>query len=1292
MTIKKKLFLSLLLLIIVPILFFNFYIYGNIRKNTIDSFMNKLEYISFLKSDKIDTFLNDRIIDLTITKSFSIIKNAIPILEKYNVDLNNPEYLIYLTVSTGIDNQLSVIKNRYKKQMVLLFNANGVLLYQNNFGISKDGLERYIQQYGPRIFAAGCKDTYLSDIKLIGQETSQFVMAAAAPLYEDRDFVGVVALVINLDDLFGYLQDPLQLGQGWETVIGQKLDAEHLIITQIQQGARKEPPWEMSLPGKLAEPLQKALQGETGAGLGTDHRGQPVIAAWHYLPRWQWGLVTKIDLAAALAPLKWLRLQVLLLGGAALILGILLALYLSRSIYQPIEALRRGVEIIGKGDLDHRLGWEGTDEISHLARAFDNMTARLRASLVSQDELAREVVDRQRAEKLAQKAEQEKHLILNVMSELVTYQDLDHRIIWANRAAGESLNLAPERMAGRHCYELWHSRQEPCPDCPVARAGLTGCIQEGEVTTSDNKIWLLHAYPVKDEHGVLVGVVEVIRNITERRRSEAALRRSAKDFHTLVNNLPAVVFKGYIDGAIDFYDDRIEGMLGYSREDFSSRRLKWLDLILPEDMDGVKQAFIKALKGDKSYVREYRIRNREGEVLWVQERSHIFCHPDGKVDYVSGVFYDITEQTQLQQTLQEQYHFVQTLLNTIPHPIFYKDIKGIYLGCNQAFEDFVGLPSESKQGKTVFDLYTQDQADLHHQKDTELFKHPGVQVYETSLTNKDGSRREVVVQKATFNNLQGELAGLIGVMVDITDLKRAQQALEDERRRLLSVLAELPAVIYLLGKDHTIRFANRLFQKKFGESGEKRCYELLHHRHDPCPGCVAFQVFETQDLVEKELSLPGGQTIQVYYYPFVDTDGSPLVLVMGMDVTERQRIEAEVRRAHEEVTQVLAALPSLLIGLSPEGCLIQLNPAAEAILGVKAADVLGQSLCDTVFKWDWDKVNEGLEACRREGHVVRVDSVWFRRPDGRDGFLGLTISPVRTEADSLGLLIVGADITERRFLEAQLAQAQKLESIGQLAAGIAHEINTPIQYVGNNIRFLHEAFDDLVKLNQEFQVLVEAGKLGELTDELLQKVDEAMTSADLEYLNAEVPQAIDQTLEGVERVARIVRAMKDFSHPGVAEKTPTDLNKAIDSTVTVARNEWKYVAEVVTDLDPALPLVPCLPGEFNQVVLNLIINAAHAIEEVVNREAGEKGTITLSTRRNEDWAEIRVKDSGKGIPPEIRDKIFDPFFTTKEVGKGTGQGLAIAYSVIRDKHRGEIGFESEVGRGTEFIIRLPLDS
>lgn len=289
-----------------------------------------------------------------------------------------------------------------------------------------------------------------------------------------------------------------------------------------------------------------------------------------------------------------------------------------------------------------------------------------------------------------------------------------------------------------------------------------------------------------------------------------------------------------------------------------------------------------------------------------------------------------------------------------------------------------------------------------------------------------------------------------------------------------------------------------------------------------------------------------------------------------------------------------------------------------------------------------------------------------------------------------GILILVYDVTEKHATEDQLRRSQKLEAIGQLAAGVAHEINTPIQYVGDNTQFFKESWVELIRL---FEMAQEACKKmidGKCDPTAIAEFDAAVRKADLPYLCQEVPAAIDQTLDGVKRVANIVRAMKEFSHPGSEEMQAVDLNKAIDATVTIARNEWKYVADVSLQLDPDLPVVVCLGGEINQVLLNLLVNAAHAIKSAQPHNSTKKGRIDITTRLDGTWAEIKIQDTGTGIPENIRDKVFDPFFTTKDVGKGTGQGLSLAQAVVVKKHSGKIWFETELGKGTAFFVRIPL--
>jgi signal transduction histidine kinase len=296
---------------------------------------------------------------------------------------------------------------------------------------------------------------------------------------------------------------------------------------------------------------------------------------------------------------------------------------------------------------------------------------------------------------------------------------------------------------------------------------------------------------------------------------------------------------------------------------------------------------------------------------------------------------------------------------------------------------------------------------------------------------------------------------------------------------------------------------------------------------------------------------------------------------------------------------------------------------------------------------------------------------------------------VQRAYDSLEVTVAERTADLRRSNE-QLEQARRLEAVGQLAAGVAHEINTPVQYVSDSIHFVKESMDGLAGLVQQYRAVNQSVLDSTPSRDAAEEICAAEEQADLAYVLENVPQALDRSIDGLRQIATIVRSMKEFSHPGSKEKQPSDLNRAIGNTITVARNEWKYVADVETEFDPTLTDVPCLLGEMNQAMLNILVNAAHAIGAVVEPGSDRKGTIRITTQREPNAAVVRIADTGCGIPAEIRDKIFEPFFTTKEVGKGTGQGLSVVHGVIVRQHGGSIDVESEPGQGTVFTIRLPL--
>ncbi|MBL4699698.1 MAG: PAS domain S-box protein [Phycisphaeraceae bacterium] len=376
------------------------------------------------------------------------------------------------------------------------------------------------------------------------------------------------------------------------------------------------------------------------------------------------------------------------------------------------------------------------------------------------------------------------------------------------------------------------------------------------------------------------------------------------------------------------------------------------------------------------------------------------------------------------------------------------------------------------------------------------------------------------------------------------------------------------------------------------------------------------------------------------------------------------------------------------------GHIIDWSRQAQKLFGYEKHEIIGQILTQTLLP-NHKQQNHPVDSLHNiftgNGIGQRVELTAQDRV-GKLFPVELSISSMQSP-QGIAFNVSIHDITPRKQLETQLAHAQKLESIGGLAAGIAHEINTPTQYVGDNTRFLKDAFSELEEAQTALLTFVDSIKDDPQTHESLQQLKQRLDSLDMKFLREEIPLAIAQSLDGINRVAEIVLSMKNFAHPGTQTKQLSDLNQGIQSTTVVSRNVWKYIAKLQTEFDPKLPQINCTPGEINQVILNLIVNAAHAIEEKQKATQNDApGLITFTTQMADQHVRIQVKDTGNGIPESIIARVFDPFTTTKAVGHGTGQGLAIAHTVVVDKHQGKISIETEVGVGTTFTILLPIDS
>jgi PAS domain S-box-containing protein len=444
------------------------------------------------------------------------------------------------------------------------------------------------------------------------------------------------------------------------------------------------------------------------------------------------------------------------------------------------------------------------------------------------------------------------------------------------------------------------------------------------------------------------------------------------------------------------------------------------------------------------------------------------------------------------------------------------------------------------------------------------------------------------------------------------------------------------------------------------------------------------------------------QSIEAGAHDFLAKPFSPQELRARIGAAVRSRLTyKELERQHQELARmhsqlslsearswaVFQSASSGIVIMSVDGSIEEFNPSAEKMFGWKGVDGWGLRYVDVmVAPRSRVHVEAAIASVIEHGDPSRLephDQFGLRR-NGQEFPMEFRV----TRLDSIDGHRVCAfvrDQTEAKQLQLELQQSQKLEAVGRLAAGIAHEINTPIQFIGDNTRFLDDAFKQIIVLVQGYRELLTAG---DRTSSESQRAEELAEQAEIDYLAEQVPPTLGRTLEGVRRVATIVRAMKEFAHPDQKEMVATDLNRALQATLEVARNEYKYVAEVETAFG-SIPLVTCYAGDLNQVFLNIIVNAAHAMADV-QKGSGELGKLRIETSHQGGIVVVSIQDSGPGIPELIRDKIFDPFFTTKEVGRGTGQGLTLARTIV-EKHHGELTFQSTVGVGTTFFVRLPVD-
>ncbi len=796
---------------------------------------------------------------------------------------------------------------------------------------------------------------------------------------------------------------------------------------------------------------------------------------------------------------------------------------------------------------------------------------------------------------------------------------------------------------------------------------------------------------------------EILRLKSEESRSkliEESLKESFASCELLIDTIPGVVYKGYENWEVDFYDAKVEMLTGYPKEVFNSRRMKWSDLLIDDDLEAVKTATKIALSGDGSYLREYRIKIRNGQTRWIQDRGTIVCDSSGAIQHLSGIFFDATERKQAKDEITRTKMELEQIFRTAADGMRVVDREHNMLKVNDTFVNMFGVKEEDLK-KKCYEVLPGPVCRTPKCTVKQILGGEDRIEVETERQRMDGTPIQCILTATPFRNERGEILGVVENFKDITDRKQMEESLARSEANYRLLFSTIPSIVFKGYEDWSVDFLDDKIEKLTGypredfNSRKLNWYDIVVEEDIQSIQELFKKALEADRVYLREyrIKTKSGDILWIRERSQIALDeNGELAYISGIfaDITEMKLMSQQLERSHKELEDryreinELNANLEMMVQLRTEelvnsekkygrlfedskdmvyisnknGEVTTINPSGLELLGYDSREDFQQVTLEDVFR-NPDDAHNYRQILENHGFIKDYE-VEFKKKD--DGILNMLIT-ANAILDEVGQFAgcegIAKNVTELRRVTEGLIESQKMATVGQLAAGVAHEINTPLQVILTNAQLLADEFPQGSEPLEDLKLIEEQTKI----------------------------------------CGRIVADLLLYSREGETIIDSIDINQIIEEVLAVMEHSLNIDRIYITrDFASHLPPISGDVEKLKQVYINMLNNAHDAV--------GSDGAITITTHHDMDAGEIVISfmDSGRGIPPEIINKIFDPFFTTKGVGEGTGLGLSVTFGIVKD-HGGHIAVESPLsaerlkileggegdkrGLGTAFIIHLP---